>query len=299
MAWKSVSQGIQEEREALTIARRNGPQENVKEAERRLAQKLALRDRLAHARVSIDILIVDDPDAYKQVFVDIADNAKGVTRTLGVRFDRRKVVNRALPLVMEHSLVEGRVEEESDRLSNTNANLLTAKHLADIVRTVEVGVSRRISKRLEDELVDRQVAERTMRFLDVVVDSFPEVQAIEKGELSAPELRRSSLLGSSTMLRVLAGVYHDLTINEEEPAAQMSDGEVAEFFKGLAPHMYAPISDDGAWKATGVFMDSGMAPQSSQGDVRKLNNTIVQWSNETPRWMQQSASRTQPAVTTS
>lgn len=285
MAWKSVSQGIQEEREGLTIARRNGPPENVKEAERRLEQKLALRDRLAQARVSIDILIVDDPDAYKQVFVDIADNAKGVTRTLGVRFDRRKVVNRALPLVMEHTLVEGRVEEESDRLSNTNANLLTAKHLADIVRTVEVGVSRRISKRLEDELVDRQVAERTMRFLDVLVDSFPEFQAIEKGELSSPELRRSSLLGSSTMLRVLAGVYHDLTINDEEPGDRMSDGEVTGFLKKLAPHMYAPISEDGAWKATGVFMDSGMAPQSSQGDVRKLTNTIVDLGKNPPGWL--------------
>lgn len=286
LAWKGLSQAIQEDREGVAIAKRNGgPAEVTKEAERRLNQKLALRDRLAQARVSIDIMIVDDPVAYKQVFVDIADNAKGVTRTMAAKFDRRKVVNRALPLVMEHSLVEGRVEEESDRLSSTNPNLLTGKHLADLVRTVEVGVSRRISKRLEDELNDRTVAERSKRFLDVVVESFPEMQAIEKGEMSAPELRQASLLGSSTMLRVLAGVYHDLVTNEEKPAEKMTDDEVTEFFKKLAPHMYAPISETGAWRKTGVFMDSGMAPQSSQGDVRKLTNTIVDLAKNKPNWL--------------
>lgn len=284
MAWKSISEGLREIREALAVARRSGPEESVKEAEGRLAQKLALRDRLSRARISIDIIIVDDPEAYKQVFVDIADNAKGVTRTLSARFDRRKVVNRALPLVMEHPLLEGRVEEESDRLSSSNSNLLTAKHLADIIRTVEVGVSRRISRRLEDELNDRQIAERTKRYLDVLVEAFPEIEEIEKGELSSAELRRSSLLGSSTMLRVLAGVYHDLTLADDH-SSRKSDDEVIAFFKKLSKHTYAPISEDGAWRATGVFMDSGMAPQSSQGDVRKLTTTIAAWADEPPQWL--------------
>jgi DndB-like DNA-sulfur modification-associated protein len=207
---------------------------------------------------------------------------------------------------MEHSLVENRVEEESDRLSNTNPNLLTAKHLADIVRTVEVGVSRRISKRLEDELIDRQVAERTMRFLDVLVDSFPEFQAIEKGELSSPELRRSSLLGSSTMLRVLAGVYHDLPINEDEPGDRMSDGEVSEFLKKLAPHMYAPISEEGAWKATGRVhgqrngapVEPGRCQETNQHDPRSgeepawlavLAGAVEAETKRTPHWMRGSS----------
>lgn len=256
MAWKSVSDSLREEREAIAVARRNGPPESVKEAERRLAEKLSLRDRLSRARVSIDIIIVDDPEAYRQVFVDIADNAKGVTRTLSTRFDRRKVVNRALPLVIEHPLIEGRVEEESDRLSSTNSNLLTAKHLADIIRTIVVGVSRRITRKLEDELNDRQIADRTKRFLDVLEESFPELEAIEKGELSPAELRRSSLLGSSTMIRVLAGVYHDLTMGKDS-AARMSDDEVVSYFKKLAGHMTAPSTRMGRGRQRACLWTAG------------------------------------------
>lgn len=285
LAWKSVSDAIQNSREALTLAKRTGPSEHVKEVERRLKRKLQLRERLSADRVAIDIVIVDDPEAYKQVFVDIADNAKGVTRTLSARFDRRKVVHRALPLVVEHPLLKGRVEEESDRLSGNNPNLLTAKHVADIIRTVQVGAARRVSKRLEDELEERRVAENAERFLDVAEDAFPDLTAIEDGQMSPSELRGESLLGSATMLRVLAGVYHELVIADKEPADRMTDGEVTKFFAKLAPHLVAPVSEDGAWRATGVFMDSGMAPQASQGDVRKLVTTIIEWSEDTPEWL--------------
>ena len=284
LAWRAISDLIQKERGALAVARRNGPDELVKEIKRKLDRELGLRDRLSQARVSIDVLIVDDPEAYRQVFVDIADNAKGVTRTLSTRFDRRKVVHRALPLVAEHPLLKGRVEEESDRLSTVNPNLLTAKNVADIIRTVQVGAARRISKRMEDELEERQVAENTNRFLDVVEDAFPDLKAVEDGQKSPAELRRESLLGSATMIRVLAGAYHELVIAERD-SDRMTAGEATKFLGGLAGHMGAPIVDSGPW-SPGLFLDSGMAPQASQGGIKKLVDAIVEWSDNTPEWMQ-------------
>ncbi|HEV7769224.1 MAG TPA: DNA sulfur modification protein DndB [Solirubrobacterales bacterium] len=282
LAWRAISENIQHQREALAIARRDGSDRKIQKAERALRGTLELRDRLEKERVSIDIVIVDDPGAYKQVFVDIADNAKGVTRTLSARFDRRKVVNRALPLVAEHPLVKGRIEEESDRLSSSNRSLLTAKHLADLIRTVQVGVARRISKKLEAELDERVVSDDAQRFLDVIETAFPQLQAIRKGEKSPSELRAESLLGSATILRVLAGVYHDLTAAGPN---RMTEGEVADFFASLVSHMDAPIAEDGAWKATGVFVDSGMAPQASQGSLRKLTGEIVAWARNPPGWI--------------
>jgi hypothetical protein len=65
----------------------------------------------------------------------------------------------------------------------------------------------------------------------------------------------------------------------------MTEGEVTKFFKKLVPHMRAPIDEKGAWRATGVFMESGMAPQSSQGDVRKLTGEIVSWARKSPKWL--------------
>ncbi len=282
LAWRAIGETVQRYREELKLAKKNGPPELAKKVERQLSRHLATRERLGRERVSIDIVIVDDPETFKQVFVDIADNAKGVTRTLSARFDRRKVVHRALPLVAEHPLLAGRIEEESDRLSSTNSNLLTAKHLADITRTVQVGVARRISKRLEGELEERRVAEDAQGFFDVLEDAFPQIKAIHDGTMAAPELRRESLLGSATMLRVLAGVHHDLT---EPGPDRMTDGEVTEFFRRLSTHMKAPIAEKGAWRATGVFMDSGMAPQASQGDVRKLTSEIVSWARNMPDWL--------------
>jgi hypothetical protein len=283
LTWRAISEKVQELRERRALARRNGPPEDVRDAERRLQKALDLRDRMANARVSLDIVIVDDPEAYRQVFVDIADNAKGVTRTLSARFDRRKVVHRAIPLVEEHPLLKGRVEEESDRLSNTNSNLLTAKNVADIIRTVQVGAARRISRRLEDELEDRRVAETTTRFLDVMEDAFPDLKAIEDGKKSAAELRRESLLGSATMLRIFAGVYHELVMRDGEPAERMTDGEAATFLRKFARHMSIPVHDE--WRATGLFKESGMAPEASQGDIKKLVDEIVGWSREEPEWL--------------
>jgi DNA-sulfur modification-associated len=285
LAWRAISEKLQERREALTLARRHGPAELVRDAERRLKRALGLRERMAGARVSIDIVIVDDPEAYKQVFVDIADNAKGVTRSLSARFDRRKVVHRALPLVVEHPLLKGRVEEESDRLSSTNSNLMTAKNVADIIRTVQVGAARRISRRLEDELEERRVAENTTRFLDVMEDAFPDLKAIEDGHKAPGELRHESLLGSATMLRIFAGVYHELVMRDENPADRMTDSEATTFLGKFADHLGVPIEDDGAWKATGLFKESGMAPEASQGDIKKLVDVIVGWSEEEPEWL--------------
>ncbi len=87
------------------------------------------------------------------------------------------------------------------------------------------------------------------------------------------------------MIRTLAGVYHDLTTMDEDPSKRKTDGEVTTFFAKLAPHMKAPIDENGAWRAIGVFMDSGMAPQASQGDVRKLTTEITKWADKPPTWL--------------
>jgi len=72
-------------------------------------------------------------------------------------------VNRSLPKVREHPLLKGHVDYEVDRIINRNARyLLTAKHVADIVRTVEVGVSGRLSRRQELELDEGEAAEHAI-----------------------------------------------------------------------------------------------------------------------------------------
>ena len=77
------------------------------------------------------------------MFFDIADNALGITSSVRARFDSRKVVNRGLEEVMKHALLKDRVDPEQDRMGRNNPNLMGAKHVAEIVRTLAVGIEGR------------------------------------------------------------------------------------------------------------------------------------------------------------
>ena len=61
-----------------------------------------------------------------------------MTKALTTGFDTSKIVNRvAQRLVLDapHPLLAGRIEWNKDRLGGSNPHLLTAKTVADIVRT--------------------------------------------------------------------------------------------------------------------------------------------------------------------
>lgn len=288
LGWERLNEEIQNTRELLATAKRSGEvSEVVDHHERKLGRLMDKRERLANDRVRIDIMLVDDPAVFKQVFVDIADNARGVTRAVAARFDSRKVVNRALPDVMKHPLLDGRVDEDHDRLSGSNNNLVSAKHVADLIRTAQVGIARRISRKLEAELTDHQVAENASQFLDAL-DAFPDMHAIKEGQVEPAELRKRSLLGSATMLRVLAGAYYELGVAPHEKRKGkplMSKTEIARFFSELAPHMGAPVSQSSPWMKTGRFMENGMAPNARQGDLSALCSQLVEWAIDRPAFL--------------
>jgi hypothetical protein len=84
------------------------------------------------------------------------------------------------------------------------------------------------------------------------------------------------------MIRVFAGVYHELVVAERESEERLTDSEATNLLAQFADHMSIPIDDEGAWRATGLFKESGVAPEASQGDVRKLVDTIVGWLEDDP-----------------
>ena len=238
------------------------------------------RQRLNDERMALQILIIDDPTEFKQVFVDIADNALGITSAIKVRFDSRKVVNRCLSDVIEHPLLHGLVDMQQDRLLGANPNLLGARQVADIIRTLEVGPSGRISARLENELRERDLVKQAERFFDTLIGSFPGLAEIAQGNATVPQLRETSILGSTTFLRVLAGAYHVL-VREQERQPE----EVAAFFAKLAPFLDAPVDPEGPWAKTGHFAEPWMAPSARRQDVEGLARAIADWATNPPAWL--------------
>ncbi|ADP84681.1 DNA sulfur modification protein DndB [Pseudofrankia inefficax] len=201
--------------------------------------------RLENESVGVDIYLEPSNVLARQMFVDVADNAKGISSALRARFDSSKVANRILDPVIGHALLKDKIDLEQDRMTGRNPNLMGAKHVADLIRGVAVGVGGRMGRQQEQDLADEVLVERVHGFLNCLADGFADLSAIAEGALKPVDLRAQSLLGSVGMLRVLAGVYHELLETEEA-----SDEEIIAFFSNLDPHMNAPASGSGIWLST-------------------------------------------------
>lgn len=297
---------LQEERDVargkLHTSERHGDTKEQRQQKKQVAAISTDHQRLAQERVAVQIVIVDADEEYKQMFVDIANNAKGISRSVTARFDNRRIVNRCLDSVMEHRLLKDRVDIERDRVLGKNENLMGVKHVADIIRTLHVGISGYITKKRERDFNETGMIDVTTNFLDTLIEGFDDFAAIVDDSLTPPDLRARSLLGSTTMQRVLAGVYHDLIINPssntirpprdpDQPDAirvprQRSRSEVARFFQILAPHMTAPVDEDSIWRRkTAQFAPEASAPRAGAQELKELTAEIRNWAVTPPEWL--------------
>jgi hypothetical protein len=284
LAIQGIADDIGKARSALAAAKRSDAEPAVLEQFTTKIETLTeQRQRFDRERTSVQIFIEDDQLAYKQMFFDIADNALGITSSVRARFDSRKVVNRSLEDVMKHSLLRGRVDLEQDRISRSNPNLMGAKHVAEIIRTLVVGVEGRIGRRLEDELREDALVQKTNNFLDCLIAAYEPLAEVADGELTPEDLRKSSLLGSTVVLRVLAGAYAELS-----DRYKWDDDDIAEFFRKLAPRMKGPVAEDSIWVTyvgEDVFSVGAFAPRSRRQDLKVFRDAIVEWASTEPGWL--------------
>lgn len=242
----------------------------------RLSERL---ERLQNEAVGLEIYVEPDSDKAKQMFVDVADNAKGISRALTARFDSSKIANRTLDRVMNHALLKNKVDLEQDRMTLRNPNLMGAKHVADLTRAVAVGVSGRIGRKRESELDDATIIEEVHSFLGCITEAFTDLSAVAEGALTPQQLRRDSLLGSTGMLRVLAGVWHELH------AQDVDDDEITEFFRKLDKHMAAPVDNESIWRDTQAaddFEPNASAPIMRTQNLQHLAGVITDWFTDPP-----------------
>lgn len=272
------------------MARKVSPEKAAKlQADRE--KLIGQMNRLKAEYVGLDIYVEPDPIKAQQMFVDVADNAKGISSAVRARFDNYKVANRTLSDVIDHPLLKGRVDPEQDRMTLKNPNLMGAKHVADITRAVIAGAGGRISKKAEQNLTDGEVIEQVKDFLDVISNAFADLAAVTEedpeAELKADELtmaqqlRRTSLLGSVGMLRVLGGVFHALRAGENP--AELDD--ITEFFKRLDPHMAAPVTETSIWLTSDAgddFEPNAAAPIMRTQNIVHLVDVITGWYKKAP-----------------
>lgn len=259
----------------------------VKEAEKAIRETERKRDRFYSERVSVEVQVTDDMQEYRQMFFDIADNALGITASVKARFDTRKVINRALPTVLEHPLLAERVDMEIDRLSRKSADLVSARHVTEIIRSLTVGIDGRVGRVMEKQLNDISVANKTTAFLDMLTEAFPPLKAVQLGQLLPEQLRVSSLLGSPLMLRVLAGTYFELSANHG-----FSDEMILDYLKALAPHMAGPVHENSIWwqHAPAETFDLGSyGPNGRRQDSAALTKALWEWAVDKEAFVNEAA----------
>lgn len=94
------------------------------------------------------------------------------------------------------------------------------------------------------------------------------------------EVREQSLLGSSTMLRVLAGAHHSMAVDlSDERHAHVTtagDARARQLFSAMSGHMGYPVAPE--WLATDVFpTKDAKAPSSRAQDLKALTTAIAGW----------------------
>jgi len=285
---RQLNEEIADRANMLKQAERNGePKALREEFQRKLRELQSTLDRVAEDSIGIDLVIEDDSELARQMFVDVANNALGINKAITARFDSRSVVNRALNLILSdpdmHSLIENRVDLQKDRIAGNNPNLLGAGHLADIVQTVAIGFGRKLTPDLEKQLDEQKIVNQTNRFLDTLVDGFPDLRAVAEGTKSPGVLRDRSFVVSTTMLRVLAGVYASLRDQGLDYDAIVS------FFRKLARHVATPIDVNsssgrlwiGATKSEAIT-DGATAPGARAQQVKELVSVISGWASDPP-----------------
>lgn len=274
LAWEALNAEITSSRANVAKAKEQGEPALVKTHEKALEKLLSRRDTLAGERVSVQIVIVENPDVARRIFVDINDNAKGITGAVRTRFDDRKVVSRALNKVLENtSLLEGRVDLEADRVTGSSKYLLGAKHVADMVRALAVG-NGRVGKRLEEELDDKVLANEFDQFIDALQEAFPVLHEVETDSLTPAELRQENLIGSNVLMRAFAAAWYELRQQGWKPT------DIQAGFARFEPYMSAPVFADSndTWYRTGVFApraEGTSSPTSRVQDFKTLTNFIA------------------------
>lgn len=275
LAWERLNAQIDKARTSLEAAKAAGQPIVMNDVAKELERLKDKRTKFANERVSVQILVIENVNDARRIFVDINDNAKGITGAVKARFDDRKVITRALNLVLQNnSFLDDLVDLEQDRATGNSPYLLGAKHVSDILRVLTVG-NRRIGKVLEKTLEEKKIASEFDEFAEAMVNAFPGLSALEVGDLSAPDLRRESLIGSNVMLRAFAAAWHDLKQSGWDAV------KIESAFADFDPHM-GPVFEDPAdtWFQTKVFQPadgkSTTSPTSRVQDLKTLTDFIVE-----------------------
>lgn len=287
LGWKLIgdrmAQELKSARSDLQLAVQREDEQMQATSQAMIERILADQRRFESEYVTFEIMQGVTDEDHKQAFNDIATNARGITKSVTVSFDRRSMINRIAMDVAENlDFLKERIDWEKDRVVGSNENIVSGKNLADIVRHVAIGIDGRMTNRRENGMSESGVYDLVEIFFATLLASFPRLKQLEADEISAADLREKEMILSATVLRILAGVFHNLAVDlsdEDNPQINREGLEqTKKIFGQLSENTSLPI--DPRWMKTGYFSENAKAPSSRAQDLRGLTNLITQWGEQ-------------------
>ncbi len=206
-------------------------------------------DSLLRASLTIVLYAEDDIKTLRQMFVDASKNKRIEGHTV-TRFDQRDAFNLAAVWLANNSrLFQGKVEMERSSTASSSQYILAVNQLAAVLKSLDVGYGRRVSRDLNDSLM--LDLDALFRRCHVWSDEFlpaarEEYSGLISGEIDGsdiPHLRFTTFAYNIAFIRVLAGCYR-LWMGEHS-----SWKPLAEFIRR------APISHG---SGHGLLVDAGL-----------------------------------------
>ena len=265
-----------------------------------------LLDRFSQDTITVEIKTGTPLATHKEWFVTIADNALGINKSERARLDtvnKSSAIARAIrdlhPLLSgeigSRSPKDPRVDERNNQAKKGSDSIYSLDNIRNVVKNIAFSPALKESAKRERSTQEESATKQSMRFFDILSDEVEQVKNLlptAKGEYTGKDFRKETLYSSPTMLRSLAGAYHNLALKViDDPQAknmttlQVDEDGVKKFIqliRNLNPHMKFVINDgaldvDPLWRKTKLFRGTGIAPQSGFQDLSTLAALLTEW----------------------
>jgi hypothetical protein len=189
-----------------------------------------------------------------------------------------------------------RIDYRNNMAKRTSDTIYSLDNIRNVVKNIAFSAAKKETARLERAMLERidSVENETMKFFDALVENVSRFQDLERitSGYTGVQFRKDSLYASPTMLRALAGAYHSLVIETKKTTKASAvadlphDSEGYEKFKQLLSNLNeymdlktynGEVDIHPKWRATTLFRESGLAPQSGFQDLAKLVELLTDW----------------------
>jgi len=294
IAAKELATEVRDARDKLLESRNASNDEGVAVFSDKVARLEESLRRLETEHIAVEILVGVTTEQHKKFFVDIAKNALGISKSRTAAFDQERMMSRiGLHAAQNHPLLASRVDEERDIVALRADYLMSLKNVIELARESTWGVPSRWTDNREKFNDESRLTNLAMQFFTTMCDAFSDLAEVRDGALHPAKLRSTSLLGSVSFMRVLAGTYAALAITgtkENEP--KRVDEGVAKFLElagAIEPHLRFITTESGtrlpdAWlaSAAAAFFPNpeSKAPVARSQDMRAFVELMTAWGEQ-------------------